>query len=212
MEDKYIPPSHSANAFHCPHCKVFAHQYWGEIMRYIQAALRQDKIIRLSISTCTHCNEWALWLDNELLYPFASLAPFPCDDMPIDVKDDYIEASNIVNFSPRAAVALLRLALQKLMADLGETGSNLNDNIGNLVKKGLPPKIQKALDSIRVIGNNAVHPGQLDLKDDKETALSLFELINIIVEVMITEPKRIDSVYDKVPQSQRDAIDKRNGK
>lgn len=78
------------------------------------------------------------------------------------------------------------------------------------MKKGLPQKIQRALDGIRVIGNNAIHPGQIDLRDDKQTAITLFELLNTIVEVMITQPEEIDEIYRKLPDSTREAIQKRN--
>jgi hypothetical protein len=54
------------------------------------------------------------------------------------------------------------------VAFLGEKGDS-SPAIGNLVKKGLPPMTQESLDCVRVIGNNAVHPGELDLKYDIET-------------------------------------------
>lgn len=145
-----------------------------------------------------------------MIYPFSSEAPLPAEDMPQDVKADITEARNIVSLSPRASAALLRLGLQKLMVNLGEKGENLNDDIASLVKKGLPQKIQRALDGIRVIGNNAIHPGQIDLRDDKQTAITLFELLNTIVEVMITQPEEIDEIYRKLPDSTREAIQKRN--
>ncbi len=63
---------------------------------------------------------------------------------------------------------------------------------------------------MRVIGNNAVHPGELDLRDDKETALALFELLNMIVEVMITQPKKVDEIYEKLPEGAKEAIERRD--
>ena len=116
--------------------------------------------------------------------------------MPDDVKEDYIEARNIVNDSPRGACALLRLALQKLMPHLGESGKNLNEDIGNLVKKG--------------IGNNAVYPGELDLKDDVQTAFSLFRLINYIVDNQISSKKEIDGIFEGLPQINIEAIKRRD--
>jgi Domain of unknown function (DUF4145) len=144
------------------------------------------------------------------VFPSASGAPLANPDLPSDVAADFNEARDIVNRSPRSAAALLRLAVQKLCVELGEKGKSINDDIGALVKKGLPVRIQQALDTVRVVGNNAVHPGQMDLKDDVATATSLFHLVNIIAETMITQPKEIDSLFQQLPEAQRDAIKKRD--
>ena len=98
------------------------------------------------------------------------------------------------------------------MVALGEKGENINDDIASLVKRGLDVDIQRALDVVRVIGNSAVHPGTIDLKDDKATAVRLFELVNIIVERQIATPKRIAALFDGLPQSSKTAIKKRDGK
>ncbi len=97
----------------------------------------------------------------------------------------------------KRASALLRLALQKPCQALGAPAKNLNADIAWLVEKGLLLGVQQALDSLRVIGNNAVHPGQLDLSDDRDTATALFALLNYIVEQMITRPKELESIYGK---------------
>lgn len=60
-------------------------------------------------------------------------------------------------------------------------GKNISNAIANLVRKGLSPMIQKSLDIVRVIGNEAVHPGVIDLNDNKDIALQLFQVINIRV-------------------------------
>ena len=74
----------------------------------------------------------------------------------------------------------------------------------------MPEKIQKSLDIVRVIGNNAVHPGQIDLKDDKKTVLALFELLNLIVDSMLTQPKKVNDMYKKLPETSKEAIDRRD--
>jgi hypothetical protein len=142
--------------------------------------------------------------------PPPSIAPPPVLNMPWDVQNDYLEARKVIGESPRSAAALLRLAVQKLMPHVGAKGHNINEDIGSLVKKGLPERVQKALDTVRVIGNNAVHPGQLDLRDDRSTALALFDLVNIIVDSMITQPKQIEDLYRRLPQSARDGIARRD--
>ena len=122
-----------------------------------------------------------------------------------------METSSIIGCSPRGAAALLRLCIQKLCGHLEESGKNINKDISELVKKGLNPKIQKSLDIVRVIGNEAVHPGVMDFKDKPETAIHLCHLVNIIAEAMITQPKMIDSLYDELPEQKKEQISERDG-
>lgn len=63
---------------------------------------------------------------------------------------------------------------------------------------------------MRVIGNNAVHPGSMDLRDDRATAESLFRLLNLIAEKMISDPKHVDEVYAMLPSGARAAIEARD--
>ena len=147
-----------------------------------------------------------------MVRPLQGAAPAPNPDMPPDVSADYNEANTVSVLSPRAAAALLRLAIQKLCQELGQPGKDLNADIAQLVKEGLPLMIQQALDGVRVIGNEAVHPGSLDLRDDKETVGMLFNLVNIVVRNRITEPKHVKKLYDTLPASKREAIERRDGK
>ena len=200
-------PEYHAGAFNCPHCGAYSNQNWFNI--YVQTS-GFEKIKDIDLAFCTHCSKYSLWHQSRMIYPSCGTAPLPNPDLPDDTKADYEEARSIVSLSPRGASALLRLVIQKLCKHLGEKGENINADIANLVKKGLPLKVQKALDVVRVVGNNAVHPGQIDLKDDVETSEKLFDLINLIVEVMITQPKHVDELYKSLPQSQKEAIRKRN--
>jgi hypothetical protein len=145
----------------------------------------------VSVSRCFNCNEVAIWIYNRIVWPSRGEAPLPNSDLPEDVRGDYEEASTLLDLSPRGAAALLRLGIQKLCATLGETGENINADIAALVKKGLDVRVQQALDVVRVIGNNAVHPGQIDMSDDRSTAEKLFGLVNLIAEIMISQPKHV---------------------
>ena len=169
-------------------------------------------VVNVHLSTCFSCGETAIWLHDRLLFPMPIQAPVPNDDLPPDVLLDYEEAGRIVSLSPRGAAALLRLAIQKLCMALGAKGKVLDEDIASLVKEGLPPLVQQALDSVRVIGNEAVHPGTLDLKDDLETANRLFELLNIIAERMISNPRHVQEIYAKLPPEKKEAIDRRDGR
>jgi hypothetical protein len=105
------------------------------------------------------------------------------------------------------------LCIQKLCNELtGKPKNTLNQNIALLVQEGLSKRVQQALDVVRVTGNEAVHPGQIDLRDDKDTAIHLFTLVNMITEQMITQPKLADSLFTKLPDGQKQAIEKRDGR
>lgn len=145
-----------------------------------------------------------------MIIPTDSPVPPPHPDTPVSILSEYNEARSIFGRSPRAAIALLRLAIQKLMAELGEKGENINADIKSLVAKGLPVQVQQAFDYCRVVGNNAVHPGEINLNDSPDIGQHLFSMINFIVEDRITRPKHIASLYEKLPETAREAITKRD--
>jgi len=132
--------------------------------------------------------------------------------MPDQVKLDYEEAALIAQRSPRGAAALLRLALENLCNHLGDPSKKINTNIKDMVANGLNIKIQQALDAVRVIGNEAVHPGEMDLRDDNETVHMLFGLIHLIVKTMITEPKEVETFYNLLSENKRAGIENRDKK
>jgi hypothetical protein len=96
------------------------------------------------------------------------------------------------------------------MPHLGETGKNINDDIKSLVSKGLSALVQKALDYCRVVGNNAVHPGEIVINDTPDVAMKLFSMINFIVEDRITKPKEIEALYNELPEDSRKQIESRD--
>jgi len=216
---KHIAPSQGLKSFHCPHCGVVAEQSWSSNIhchygqRIANGQLQQTQfVLKLTaIANCSHCEQVSIWINEKMVYPMTGNVEMANPDLPDDIKNDYNEAKNIVNISPRGAAALLRLAVQKLCIHLGEKGKNINDDIESLVKKGLPKTMQQALDSVRVVGNNAVHPGTIDLNDKIEIAYALFGFVNIICEVLISQPKKIQEFYDKnIPEGIRNGIEKRD--
>lgn len=168
----------------------------------------------LNLSRCYSCKRIAVWVYGKLVYPPLqhSDAPLANPDLPEDIKRDYEEAANILELSPRGAAALLRLAVEKLCKILEPTGKNLGYKIGNLVQQGLPVEIQQALDVLRVTGNHAVHPGQMDFNDNKDIALSLFHFLNLIVERMISQKKHIEQAYQTLPEKDLKGIENRDNK
>jgi hypothetical protein len=162
------------------------------------------------VARCFNCDEISIWVREKAIYPQIANAPIPNPDLSSDVLRDYREAGAILNESPRGAAALLRLAIQKICKELGGEGESINADIAHLVSTGLDKRVQQALDVVRVVGNNAVHPGLIDLRDNRAIAEKLFDLVNIIADIMISQPKHIQAMFDGLPAGSRRAIQKRD--
>lgn len=200
----YIKPKVFGKSFTCPHCDVLSKQDWWR--RTWQGKEFNDSIEHpIRVGSCQHCGKSTIWVEEQLCYPDANTAPPANPETPPDILKLYQEAASITEKSPRGAAALLRLSIQKLCIHLGEPGKDINTDIGSLVKKGLPERVQQALDIVRVTGNDAVHPGQIDT-DDAEVVQHLFTLVNIIVENRIAEPKKISDLYKSLPANKLKGI------
>lgn len=210
---KFVAPGIYERSFTCPHCGVLARQYkWGYDLTEASHGVYGEQYIAnapLRITRCENCGSNCIWVGDTYVFPDRGNAPRPNPDMPAEARADYEEAARIYTKSPRGAAALLRLAIQKLMIHLGQPGKNINGDIAALVAMGLPEQIQQALDVVRVTGNNAVHPGQLDA-NDAQVAEQLFPLVNVIVEYRISLPSRIQEMYDALPDGAKTAIEKRD--
>ena len=178
-------------------------EYYAGYIENIQEIMNIYATYGNSFAICQSCNEISIWINEKMVYPKAHLTPPPNKDLPDEIKVDYEEASNIVQDSPRGACALLRLALQKLMIHLGED-KNLDKAIKSLIdNKKIDETLQKALDSVRVIGNNAVHPNELVLKDNHEIAIALFKIVNYIAKNILSDKKEIEEIYSLLPESSK---------
>lgn len=208
---KYYPPKHKEEKFHCPQCRVYAAQSWLRIYSSesaLSSSLEKNNLI--DICVCAHCEQKSYWYKEHLIDPLEAAVPPPHEDLPENCKIDYEEARAIFAHSPRASAALLRLCVQKLLLHLGGKGKNINTDIKELVDKGLPVLVQQALDYCRVVGNNSVHPGEINVSDSPDIAASLFDMINFIVQDRITRPKEIQALYNRLPENAREAVQKRD--
>ncbi|AVO60663.1 DUF4145 domain-containing protein [Pseudomonas chlororaphis] len=203
----YIAPEFYKDLFTCPHCSALSHMGWNA-MCVNQAPL-------IYTSRCT-CGEFAFWVptgeystlfsrhqQGKIIYPLMSVAPAAEADMPPDIQVDYEEARQVFNHSPRAAAALLRLCVQKLCHELLGKKGDIHKQIGELVEKGLPSRVLKAFDTIRIFGNESVHPGTVNLNDTPDVALALFSLLNMAVRYCITEEKELEAIRALTPEAKR---------
>lgn len=207
----YVEPTFNEGVFTCPHCSGLTQHDWYSLEGSHTETGDAIEVERLWLATCFGCKDDSIWYDKRMVFPFASTAPPPHPDLPDDLKDDYKEARDIVQRSPRGAAALMRLVLDGLVTELGGTGNNIFERIGNLVsQRKIDPRVQKALDSVRLVGNDSAHPGELNVKDTPEMANALFGLVNLVVQQAITTNKEIDAFYDSLPEGRRKAIQERD--
>lgn len=233
MSAPHQPPQYRLDAFNCPLCGAFSkfewHPFFVQGPSYDLSIQPGDDRSMFWAAQCSRCHKWTMWYalpesrgpksdigalmqkNGKMVYPLASQAPLPSNDMPEECLADYNEAREVLAVSPRSAAALLRLCIQKICIHLGEAGRKLDTDIGNLVQKGMSTDVRDAMDIVRVIGNNAVHPGEMDIADSPEIAVRLFDLVNMVVRETITGPRERKELLAKLPSGARDAIERRDG-
>jgi Domain of unknown function (DUF4145) len=206
----YAQPAYGQNSFACPHCGCFSQRQWRQIQKGPQSFENSAEFVT---SWCLHCKVYCFWRDQNLAWPLKSGLPDPVNGCPERIQNIYCEAREVFPHSPRASAALLRLAIQLICVEKGLPGKDLNADIGQLVKAGLSPQIQQSLDLVRVVGNNAVHPGQITIEDNKDQIGKFFGLVNLIVDMLIVQPARVEAMFTTlVPPAQQRQIVKRDGK
>lgn len=220
MPGRYVAPAHQTSPFTCPHCETLSPQSWDSLK------VTNLHVGYFTVGRCETCGRPTLWeqvvrsnggaappsVTQHMRYPPRSQAPSPNDDLPDEIKADYVEAATILAASPRGAAALLRLCVQKMCVHLGEPGKNINNDIGALVAKGkLYSTAQRAMDTVRIAGNNAAHPGELQLEDDSALVLRLFTFVNLLAQQGLTDPRVVDETFGQMPEGARNAVARRDG-
>lgn len=226
------------NSFVCPTCSVLAQQEWYQVVPreerrvneygfgetvnfytvddnvkvyYLEGEMLKEPNV-LAFCQCQSCKKYSLWYDHELVYPFKNTVEDPNPFMPSEVKVIYNEARAVLNISPRSSAALLRLGLEMLLPHLGAKKENINEMIKQLVReRKVIGKLQQAMDTLRVVGNDAVHPRKIDLegRDNKDVSLALFKIINFIVAETLESDETISELYSLIPEGAMKGIESR---
>lgn len=219
---RFITPEAMSDVFTCPHCDVTAKQKWygnnyaksrtgiDDKGRYVNESpfsheCSNAEIAEWAFCECEHCGAISVWHSSNMIHPERCLVDDPNIDMPENVRNCYIEAARIVALSPISAAALLRLGLQLLLKEIlqEESSERIYDDIQILKSRSIDCSLIKALDIIRISGNESVHPGTLNLSESVDDAIYLFDLLNMICDQFFTQPRKMQEMYEKMPESKR---------
>lgn len=169
-------------------------------------AISSRRFRNVWVSQCDSCENFDIWLHNRMVYPSKIDVTSAHPDTPEEILPDYNEAAQLFSISPRASAAILRLSLEKLLKHIGLKGDDINRNIANLVDLGINEELQRSMDILRILGNESVHHGTINLNEDTTTANKLFLIFNLIVEKTITNKNMLAEIYDKLPENKVNGI------
>ncbi len=215
MSKEFQQPSFLGKTFTCPFCGAYSQMKWHF----------SDYPSDLSAAMCVCCERYSVWIGGKkpvvgapihqtspiseseqmpkpmMVYPLTSAAPPINPDIPQEFTETYNEAAKIFSLSPKGSAALLRLCLQKVCNYLtGNESETIKNNIMALQKtKLIPEALIQMAHTLRVMGNEAVHPGEIDFDDTPEIAYKLFGFINFFMDAVLSREKEIKEFFESQP-------------
>lgn len=228
-------PIHGEGSFNCPRCGALAGQEFGELYaetEHGQMGVSDRTFVPEDVpwapdttwsrSFCFACKESSLWIGPQLVFPDPSSAterkvPERSEDLPASAAKLYDEAVAVLPHSRRAAAALCRAAMEQLAKHLTPelpSGVKLDGRLVALSKTVSTATLQ-ALNIVRHVGNTALH-GEKDgdesavmylNEDDSAIAEVFFLAINALADEKITQPRRIQNLYETLPETIRNSFE-----
>jgi hypothetical protein len=143
------------------------------------------------------------------IVPESSAKPQP-EFIPQALRNDYVEACMIRDFSPKASATLARRCLQGMIRNFtGISKGRLIDEIKELKElasedkapKGVSPETVEAIDHVRNLGNIGAHMEKdinIIVDVDSDEAQVLIELIEMLFEEWYVAQKRREERIAKV--------------
>lgn len=162
---------------------------------------------KLTVIARNQSKQWDLIPDNVCKH-------YP-DYVPLQIRNDYEEASSVIERSPKAAATLLRRCLQGMIHDFWDIHEkNLNAEITQLKDK-IPATQWKAIDGLRSIGNIGAHmEKEVDLIIDIEPqeAFKLQKLIELLMEKWYISRHDEEVLFAEIAQTAGDKQEQRKSK
>ena len=167
----------------------------------VPSTVQQTPRRGVSVATCTSCNSVSLWLqvdDHPMIWPPRRGGVPPHPDMPTAVRTIYNEST--VSRQPQPALSLSpdapgpRSATRGLLSRRGQPERHHRGRGGKW-----PPAAGNQSDGCAAFnGNASIH--ELNREDTAKTVASLAQILNLVVERLITEPRQFQAMHDALPE------------
>jgi hypothetical protein len=116
---KQVTPALNLPSFSCPHCGAHANQAWVKlntggpelgagaridanrepmVAGSVQGQFKLDFLSNLNLTRCFSCRRYAVWLFDKIVWPVTSSIVIPHEDMPDDVRREFIEPQPLLTF------------------------------------------------------------------------------------------------------------------
>jgi hypothetical protein len=204
----------------CPHC----HEHIAEYFKSEPIDRNTSEIYSFSWAYCpnTSCHKIIIRLHIQSLatsrppqivffYP-KTVKRLISSDVPLEYKEDFEEASEVLEISPKASAALSRRCLQRLLKEnANTTARDLAIQIQEVLdSRILPSQIASGLDAIRAIGNFAAHPlkstssGEILDVEPGEAEWSL-DVLESLFDFYFVQPAQLQTKRDALNEKLRAA-------
>jgi len=175
-------------------------------------AMREQPFVY--VSRCSSCGMLMVWLGDKVLHPM-TFEIEPAEDMPANVRESFVEACSIARLSPRAACAMFRVTLERLV-DYVATARAIplkeTDRLFDKIKKlNLPEDTVRLFSTARLVGNSGAHgslkANEIDFsgEDTFEVTVNMAELINGLVRILVSPYVAEQRLREKLSKQNHDA-------
>lgn len=149
---------------------------------------------------------------DAILYPCKHQARKIVSEIPEPYKQEFLEASSILELSPKASAALSRRILQMLLQEHFKISDklNLSKQITEFINSAKASSIlNEQIDAIRNIGNFAAHPSKSTatgeiVEVESGEAEWLLETLEALFDFAFVEPKRLQERKNKLNEKLKD--------
>ena len=121
-----------------------------------------ELIVRIVKRVLTDDGERVVEIDRLVHPPGRSRPTVDSEAIPQALKEDYLEACEVLEISPKASAVLSRRVLQGILKEQGYDSRNLHQQIIDVLAQdgpaALPGSLRDTIDVIRHFGNFSAHP------------------------------------------------------